>query len=439
MQVILIMLFLFIGENTFSQVIENERLVSGPMQGHTTANSTNIWLMVKNADSILVQLKDINSGSTFSQTVKLSPSLYKDFKPANFSFNNLKADNAYMVEVSINGDKVKKEFVVKTLSENIGKNFSFLIGSCALWIPRGMRWMHPGIEEWIYLDMKKADGEFMLWLGDYLYYGPKNYNSPEGMYKKQVKTRLHNLHMDFMRSRPQYSIWDDHEFGPNNSGKNFIYKKEGLDFHKMFWANPFYGETDNPGCYYNFSYQDAEYFMTDGRYYRDEEGMDTSKMLGDKQIQWLCEKLKSSKATFKFVAVGSQVLNRVTTNDSYTYFPKEKKTLFDFIEKEKITGVIFLSGDRHHTELIKIDRECAYPLFDFTNSAVTSFRRRTRKSAEFINPDRIPETLVDKQNYGRIAIEGEVGKRVCVLQTYNNRGKLEWEYRISENDLKYFK
>jgi alkaline phosphatase D len=78
-------------------------------------------------------------------------------------------------------------------------------------------------------------------------------------------------------------------------------------------------------------------------------------------------------------------------------------------------------------------------LYDFTNSAITSFRRNTRRSSEKNNPFRVPGTLFDRQNYGRIAITGAQGSRVCKLETYNNRGKLEWEINISENDLKYFK
>jgi alkaline phosphatase D len=424
----------------YAQISEEEKLVSGPMQGHTTANTTAIWIMVKNTDSVLMTLKNTKTGSSHTKTIEtknIQP--YKEIYPVTLHFENLEPETPYEVSLKLDNKELRKTFTITTLKTSGVADFSFMVGSCALWVPRGLRWMHPGIEERIYPHMKKAEGAFMLWLGDYLYYFPKHYKSPEGMYKQQVATRKHNLHMDFMRSRPQYAIWDDHEYGPNDSDKDFIYKNQSLELHKKFWPNPYYGEPDNPGCYFHFSYQDADFFMTDGRFYRSPRNTPNAEMLGEKQLQWLMDKLKNSTATFKFVAFGSQVLNNKSANESYNLFPEEKKKLMDFLEAEKITGVIFFSGDRHHTELIKINRENAYPLYDFTSSAITSFRRRTRRSAERENADRIAGTLTDKQNYGRVAISGAAGNRVCTLYTYNNRGKLEWEYKISENDLKFFK
>lgn len=422
-----------------AQISEEEKLISGPMQGHTTANATSIWVMVKNTDSVLITLKNTKSGETHTEaaeTKNIEP--YKEIYPVTIHFNNLEANTQYQLTIKLDDKELKKTFTVNTLKTPGAADFSFMVGSCALWVPRALRWMHPGSEEWIYPHMKRAEGDFMLWLGDYLYYFPKHYKSPEGMYKQQVATRRHNLHMDFMRSRPQYAIWDDHEYGPNDSDKDFIYKNEALALHKKFWPNPYFGEADNPGCYFHFSYQDADFFMTDGRFYRTKKNIENGEMLGERQLQWLMNNLKNSTATFKFVAIGSQVLNNKSVNESYNMYPEEKKKLMDFLEAEKITGVIFFSGDRHHTELIKINRENAYPLFDFTSSAITSFRRRTRRSSERHNVDRVPGTLTDKQNYGRVAITGPVGNRVCTLYTYNNRGKLEWEYKISENDLKFF-
>jgi alkaline phosphatase D len=434
------LIFFIVSFNSFSQVIDDQKLVSGPMQGHTTATGTSIWLMVKNADSVAVRLTEISSGTDFIQQQSTTGiNKFEKFSPLTFQFSDLKPSSVFEVEVIIDGKPVRKKFFANTFSNDSISNFSFMLGSCALWVPKALRWMHPGIEESIYRDMKKEKGDFMLWLGDYLYYLPKNYKSPVGMYKRQVLTRQHNLHMDFMRSRPQYSIWDDHEYGWNNSDKDFKFKKESLELHKLFWPNPAFGTESNPGVYYSFSYNDADFFMTDGRYYRTIELIPNAEMLGSEQLQWLMNELKKSKATFKFVAFGSQVLNPVSTNESFYKYPEEYKKLMDFILKEKITGVIFLSGDRHHTELIKINREEAYPMYDFTCSAITSFRRNTSRSGEKNNPHRVKGTLFDRQNYGRIEITGAKGSRVCKLLTYNNRGKLAWEVSISENDLKYFR
>ncbi len=440
MKNLFLLTILTINQLLFAQIIDEEKLLSGPMQGHTSATSTNIWLMIKNKALVEVKLKDLVSGEEqiLMKHTDSIPHFDKIF-PLTFHFSNLKSNTIYDLDIKLNGKMVRKNMFVKTLHSGENKDFSFLTGSCALWVPKGMRWLHPGNEERIYPHMKKAPGEFMIWLGDYLYYFPKHYKSAEMMFKRYVNTRRHNLHMDFMRSRPQYSIWDDHEYGSNDSGKDFILKEHSLKLHQLFWPNPSFGTPEVPGIFFKFAYQDAEFFMTDGRYYRTERNMPDGEMLGEEQLQWLMNALKKSTATFKFIATGTQVLNRFSANESYSQFPQEMKKLFDFLEAEKISGVIFLTGDRHHTELIKRDRENAYPLYDFTCSAITSFRRKTSRSPEKNNSDRVPGTLIDKQNYGHIKISGEPGKRVCTFETFNNRGKLIWTYNVSENDLKYFK
>jgi alkaline phosphatase D len=423
-----------------AQIIDELKLVSGPMQGHTTSNATYIWLMVKNAETVAVHLKDTKTGATFTrQQTTADNRQYQKFTPLTFRFNELEPARTYQLQIEIDNKMLKKDFTISTFSDDTTGNFSFLLGSCALHVPWSLRWMHPGIEEWIYPSMKKTEGDFMLWLGDYLYYLPKNYKSPEGMFERQILQRTRNLHMDFMRSRPQYSIWDDHEYGHNNANKYFKFKNESLELHRLFWPNPQYGTPDNPGVYFSFSYKDADFFMTDCRFYRTEELIPNATMFGEKQLQWLMDGLRKSKATFKFVGVGTQMLNPISANESFYKYPEEYRMLMDFLLKEKITGVIFLTGDRHHSELIKINRPDAYPLYDFTSSAITTFRRKTSRSGEKNNPFRVPGTLYDRQNFGRIAISGTPGNRVCQLQTFNNRGKLVWEVSIGENELKYFK
>lgn len=428
--------------NAKSQLLATEdRLLSGPMQGHTTEHSISVWIMVDKADSVCLSLRHPISGKLIKQTKAANePVPYKDACPLIFEFNDLDANTDYHLNLQIDKRTLRKTYYVSTLHANNTCDFSFMLGSCALWVPRGLRWLHPGLEEWIYPQMTKAEGEFMLWLGDYLYYMPGDYSSVEKMYRRYVKTRrYHYMHMDFVRSRPQYAIWDDHEYGPNDSDRDYVYKDTTLAIHRRFWPNPGFGQKEYPGVYFKFSYQDAEFFMMDCRYNRSKPNIKGGEMLGKHQLEWLKNGLKNSKATFKFVAIGSQVLNEMSANESYANFPEEKKDFMDFLEKEKITGVIFLSGDRHHTELIKKPRQNAYPLYDFTCSPITSFRRPTSRTAEKDNPLRVTGTLADYQNFGRIAIEGEPGKRSCTLYTYNNLGKLVWEYTINENELKYFK
>ncbi len=156
---------------------------------------------------------------------------------------------------------------------------------------------------------------------------------------------------ELIREKPTYAIWDDHDFGPNNSDGTAKGKEDSLRVFRQWWANPAYGEKDNPGCYYRFSREGVDFFMLDVRYYRTpnktpDDG--TKTMLGPRQLAWLKDSLAASKAKFKIVASGSEWQTR-TQPDCWSSFARERQEIFDHITSNQIEGVVLLSGDRHFT------------------------------------------------------------------------------------------
>jgi alkaline phosphatase D len=154
-----------------------------------------------------------------------------------------------------------------------------------------------------------------------------------------------------IREIPTYAIWDDHDFGPNNSDGSTAGKEDSLRVFRDWWANPAYGEPENPGCYFQFSRPGVDFFMLDVRYHRTpnktpDEGNKT--MLGARQLEWLKSGLAASKAAFKVIASGSE-WQTLTQPDCWSSFARERQEIFDFIAGQGIDGVVLLSGDRHFT------------------------------------------------------------------------------------------
>jgi alkaline phosphatase D len=154
-----------------------------------------------------------------------------------------------------------------------------------------------------------------------------------------------------IREKPTYAIWDDHDFGPNNSDSTTPGREDSLRVFREWWANPAYGEEGNPGCYHRFSRDGVDFFMLDSRYHRTpnrtpEDGRKT--MLGSRQLAWLKEGLSNSKAAFKIVACGSE-WQTLTQPDCWSSFARERQEIFDHITANKVDGVVLLSGDRHFT------------------------------------------------------------------------------------------
>ena len=419
-----------------AQAVGKGKLVAGPIQGHTTVNSIKIWLLVKNVDSMDVRLINTVTNQKHSQNIYTSSATcLKNHCPVIVEFNSLRPDNEYHCEIVIDG-KVVGENLFKTYPDDPAKSFSFMIGSCAVNVPNVFKPFHPGNEDRIYPRMAETPSDFMLWLGDYLYYVFFQYRNYENMFKKNISKREKNKLHEFLLSKPQYSIWDDHDYGPNDGDSRWPLRESSLDVFKQFWPNPNYGLPEAPGCFFKFEYLDTEFFMTDNRYYRMPHGDSLAPYLGNAQLNWLKSSLKESSATFKFIATGSQVINEMNEGECFLHHKREINELFNFIKNENITGVIFLSGDRHFTELLKMEREDSYPFYEFTSSPITSIGRRPKNMPELSNPQIVEGTLALRQNYGRVTVSGKEGNRICLLETFNNKGELEWSYTIEEQELK---
>jgi alkaline phosphatase D len=410
------------------------------MVGSTTSHSTKIWIAYKGKSDNIVALYD-----SFRREVKYPTNLnYIKDKHCRIvmtmDFTNLKSDTKYTILIKLGDAVLKERHEVKTLSNEAIEDFSFIVGSCFLAMPTGLgKCFLPGPHKRILQHMTAAHADFNLWLGDNCYYLFGAWKSYERMFNRQLSMRTQNkLYSKYFSVRPNYAIWDDHDFGSNDCDARFPLKDTSLLIFTHFWANEDWGLSDLKGTFSSFSQYDATFFLTDDRYYRSaREDSIHGSILGDSQLIWLEQSLLSSKATFKFIVTGSEVLNRQTEKECWiSNFPAPTNALIDFIKEHQITGVIFLTGDRHLTHLIKDEQNGYYPLYDFTCSPVLSLVSKEHEM-EMNNPQVVKGTLVQhERNYGQISITGQLGNRICTLYDYDEDGILKWKFEINENDLK---
>ena len=255
---------------------------------------------------------------------------------------------------------------------------------------------------------------------------------------RYARTRAIPEMQPLLATAHHYATWDDHDYGPNNANRSYHLKETSLEVFKRYWANPSYGLPSEPGVFTQFSWNGVDFFLLDDRYHRSPNSAprDADKtMWGDDQLQWLIDALTTSEAAFKVVANGGQILNRFDRYETLARFPQDYERLMNAIEEREIEGVVFLSGDRHHTELLRTQREGAYPLYDFTNSPLTAGVGNVREGPEAENPLRVDGTLVVERNFGTLTFRGPRDDRRLVMRTYDAGGKLRWERTVEANDL----
>jgi alkaline phosphatase D len=107
----------------------------------------------------------------------------------------------------------------------------------------------------------------------------------------------------------------------------------------------------------------------------------------------------------------------------------------DFLSAQKINGVLFLTGDRHHSEVIRIERPSLYPLFDITVSPLTAGVSKA-SGIEANNPYRELNTLVEAHNFARLSISGKKNERVLMVAYFGTHGEKLGEWSVRETELR---
>jgi len=276
----------------------------------------------------------------------------------------------------------------------------------------------------------------MLWLGDNVYFRETDWDSRSGMIARYTHDRALPQLQRFLATVHHYAIWDDHDYGPNDSDRSFLHKHTARQVFTLFWCNPTVGIDGTQGITTAFSWGDVDFFLLDNRFWRTPNRLSSGQrtLLGPEQFQWLREALLSSRASFKIIAIGGQVLNPLPVFETYARCaPEEREELLQFLDSTRIPGVIFLSGDRHFTELSRLERKGLYPLYELTTSPLTAspFRNADREP----NPLRIPETLVTERNFALLEFTGPASDRELVIRVYNAGGALLWEHRLHASEL----
>jgi alkaline phosphatase D len=284
-----------------------------------------------------------------------------------------------------------------------------------------------------------ANDEFdaMVWLGDNVYLREIDFGSFEGYVHRYNHTRGNPELQTLMARGAHYAIWDDHDFGPNDCDGSYANKEWAKRAFDSFWANPAGGIGEAPELNATaFQYGDVDFFLLDNRSHRVNHwmGEERSQMLGNVQMEWLLNNLKNSRAPFKFIAVGSQVISNAAIYENFAQFPEERRWLLAELNKLNIKGVVFLTGDRHNSELSKLQLENGNWVYDLTVSPLTS---GSYDHSDEPNFNREQGTMIGDRNYGMLEISGTRKERTLRMQVKSTEGGILWERTIdADNDYK---
>lgn len=245
------------------------------------------------------------------------------------------------------------------------------------------------------------------------------------------------------------AIWDDHDYGLNDSGVEFAHKAEAKAAFLQFWQV----EGNDPrrsreGIYHAEVFgppgQQVQVILLDTRWFRSPwkptdvrnapgkerylPDSDPAKtMLGEAQWRWLEQQLREP-AQLRLIVSGIQVVAQGHGWECWGNLPLERSRLYRLIASTGADGVVFLSGDRHVGAIYRETGGVPYPFHELTSSGIT----HPWTGAAEAGPNRLGE-LITEQHYGTIQIDWAAGR--LQLQLKDLRGAVQRSHAIFFHEL----
>ena len=433
----------------FLPLFATAQLTCQPMVGHTGLTNARIWVQGDGVAKVHLEywadsLERSPQNTSASEHLLLSPS---QGHSAIFDLGNMEPGTQYRfrvffgTEMATQGaDTAAMTFKTQPLWQYRfdPPPFKLALGSCSFInetaYDRPGRPYGGGYE--IFDGIANENPDLMLWLGDNVYFREVDWASQSGILHRYNHMRSLPELQTLLGACPHYAIWDDHDFGPDNSDGSWIHKDWSEAAFSHYWPNPTQGlpDANGHGITTAFQFHDVDFFLLDNRYFRinHENQTHEPQVLGQVQLDWLIQALQASRAPFKVVAMGGQMLSSYAKYENMAQFPKERDAILQRIEKEDIRGVVFLSGDRHSTELSEVELNNGRKVIDFTCSALTS---GTHDNTSESNIHRVEGTMVGIRNYGTIEVTGPRKSREMTLRAHDSSGRILWEHKYAASDL----
>ena len=411
------------------------------MLGYSEMKEVLLW--VQTTEAADVQIAYWPEGDKSAQQMTDAYTTHKaEVFTAKLLADQVEPGTTYEYELQINGKSVKFDYPTTFQTQELWQwrkdppTFTMALGSCS-YVNEPV-YDRPnnsyGGDYHIFQSIHKMRPDAMLWLGDNMYLREADWFSRTGIMHRYTHTRSLPEMQPLLATTHNYAIWDDHDYGPNDSDRSYIHKNTTLEAFRLFWGNPTYGLTgEASGITTMFQWADMDFFLMDNRYFRKPNHRKSGEAVyfGETQLEWLIDALASSSSPFKFVATGGQILNTEAVYENYIRLaPEERAYLLGRIEEEGITGVIFLTGDRHHTELNSYTNASGNVVYDLTVSPLTSGSGSNRDGEN--NAARDEGTLVVQRNFGLMTLSGPRRERELLIQIFDVDGQELWQRTIQQ-------
>jgi alkaline phosphatase D len=308
--------------------------------GGVTQNSARVSARVS-ADGLKVRI--LLSDNTEFTTPKYSEPSETDWLKNGRSvlakFDGLKPDTRYYYAVEIDGTTdTARRGTFKTFPD-APASFRVVFGSCA----------STGSESRVFDTIREHQPSVFLHLGDF-HYENISKDAPDEFREAFGRVLSSSTQSHLYRSVPIDYVWDDHDWGPNDSDRTNPARRSA---HRVYRETvPHYDlDGDESPLYHAFTIGRARFIVLDTRSARDPRRSVRPSMLGAKQKQWFLEQLADASKKYPLVFLVQSVpwiAETGKTADGWAPYCEERREIAKQIDSLDLTQrLVMLSGDAH--------------------------------------------------------------------------------------------
>lgn len=402
--------------------------LGGPMLGCLSHDGVRIWVRTLKPAQVTVQVQTPEGERTFGPTQSTAES---DLT-AVITVSGLSPDTHYPYKVLVDGRPIMMptNAVITTAPRPTFPT--------RMKIAFGADFHKSGLWNRQLLEQIRIRGNIaMLLLGDS---AVDDRDANVGMHRSDYLLRdLSPAWQELVASVPVYATWDDHDYFNNDlsgipSGFTAADRAAVRAVWKQSWNNPSYGfEDKGEGIFFRTRIGPCDIIMLDTRFFRTSIGK-TDAFLSAEQMKWVMDQLASCTGPFIILTSGTMWSDNISNGkDSWgKWDPEGRERLFEFIEKQRIGGVLLLSGDRHGARVIRIPRPSGFVFYEFE---LGSLGAHTGPKATGANPEQQLFGLVNQSAFGEFSFDTTVADPTVTMSVVSEDGKELYKLTLSRSQL----
>lgn len=402
--------------------------LGGPLLGCLSDEGVRIWVRTVKPAQVSVVVQTPEGERSFGPTLSTAES---DLT-AVVTVSGLKPGMRYSYWVQIDGVPISmpgEACITPASSATAPAQMKIAFGAD---FHKSGLWNRPLLEQ-----IRKRGNAVMLLLGDS---AVDDRDANVGLHRSDYLLRdLSPAWQELVSSVPVYATWDDHDYFNNDKsgvppGATEADRTAVRRVWQQSWNNPSCGfEQKGQGIFFRTRIGPCDLIMLDTRFFRTSKGK-ADAMLGTDQRRWLVEQLAACTAPFIILTGGTMWSDSISDGkDSWgKWDPEGREQLLNLIEKQGISGVLLLSGDRHGARVLRIPRPSGFVFHEFEMGSLGGHPGPPAMGAQ---PEQQLFGLAGQAAFGEFTFDTTVADPAVTVRVVSDSGKELYQLRLSRSQL----